>query len=155
MACYPADKTMYSKHDIIIAQQVTKAIRKYFKSMKFSDYQAFALHSSVSIDLVTGNIIYNYSRISHPAKIQMIFSVGLKDKQSDHESYVNQLFTINFIGKQMFINADLVLEFKTNRVEDIYATDETVTGFLADCICDTWAKQRTQSMKAKTVSKKN
>lgn len=67
-------------------------------------------------------------------------------KQSDHDTYVNQMFTINFIGKQMFINDDLVFEFKTNRVEDIYATGETVTGFLADCICDTWDKQRTQSV---------
>ena len=155
MARYPDDKTTYSKQDIVIAQQITKSIRKYFKSMKFSDYQAFALHSSVSIDLVTGSIIYNRSLISHPKKIQMIFSVGLKDKQSDHDTYVNQMFTINFIGKQMFINNDLVFEFKTNRVEDFYATGETVTGFLADCICDTWDKQRTQSMNAKTVSKKN
>ena len=33
MARYPDDKTTYSKQDIVIAQQITKLIRKYFKSV--------------------------------------------------------------------------------------------------------------------------
>lgn len=142
-------KSIYKNTEIEFAKKVTKVIRKYFGNIKFSNYGKLVKRSSVSIDLVTNNLILNESYINHPMKVQTIFSLNVKDEKSQlsPESYINRLFTLNIIGKRVFIDNDLVLELDDDCIVRIFSSIETNTSYIANCIMYVWETQAKQAVK--------